>query len=52
MSRTWSCDSLFGGLNLILKDAAQNAGVSDELDLALLSNLEEKGCTPLNIKEV
>ena len=43
MSRTWSCASLSEGLNVILQDAAQNAGLSDELDSTLLANLEEKG---------
>ena len=47
MSRTWSCASLSEGLNVILQDAAQNAGLSDELDSTLLANLEEKGCNLL-----
>ena len=28
------------GLELILKDAAESAGLSDELDISLLENLE------------
>ena len=40
LSRQWSCDSMQEGLELMLKDAADSAGLSDELDISLLQSLE------------
>ena len=39
-SRSWSCDSLRAGLKSVLQDVSANMGVSDDLDAALLANLE------------